>query len=77
MESGYPMGIRKTSVEINEELFQSVKEILETKTIKETVEEAFLEVLRAEARRQEVAALTSMVDLDLADPEIMAGAWRS
>ena len=71
------MGIRKTSVEINDELLQAVKEILETKTVKETVEQAFLEVLRVEARRQEVVALTSMAELDLADPEVMAGAWRS
>ena len=69
--------MRKTSVEINDELFRAVREILETKTVKETVEQAFLEVLRAEARRQEVDALTSMAELDLADPKVMAGAWRS
>ena len=68
---------RKTSVEINEELLEAAKRILETTTVKDTVEQAFLEVLRGEARRQEIEALTAMKKLDLADPEIMAGAWRS
>jgi Arc/MetJ family transcription regulator len=70
------MGTRKTSLEINEELLEAVQKILETPTIKDTVEGAFREVLKAEARRQEVEALTRMKELDLADSEIMAGAWR-
>jgi len=71
------MGRRKTSVEIDEELLEAAKRILETTTVKDTVEEAFREVARVEARRQEVETLTLMEELDLADPEIMAGAWRS
>jgi glycosyltransferase involved in cell wall biosynthesis len=39
-------------------------------------EEAFLEVVRAAARRQEVEALRTMEGMDLDDPDIMAGAWR-
>jgi hypothetical protein len=54
------MSTRKTSVEM---------------TIKDTIKEAPREVLRAEARR-EVEALTTMDGLDLADPEVMAQAWR-
>jgi Arc/MetJ family transcription regulator len=71
------MGTRKTSVEIDEELLETAKRILETTTVKDTVEEAFREVARVEARRQEVATLTSMDGLDLADPDVMSGAWRS
>ena len=71
------MNTRKTSVEINESLLSAVQRILATTTIKDTIEEAFREVLRAEARREEVEALTTMRGLDLADPEVMAGAWRS
>jgi len=71
------MGTRKTSVEIDEELLEAARRILETTTVKDTVEEAFREVARVEARRQEVETLTLMEELDLADPEIMAGAWRS
>jgi len=70
------MSTRKTSVEINEALLTAVQRVLATTTIKDTIEEAFREILRAEARREEVEALTTMNGLDLADPEIMAGAWR-
>jgi Arc/MetJ family transcription regulator len=71
------MSVRRTSVEINEELLTAVQRVLSTSTIKDTVEGAFREVLRAEARRQEVAALTTMEGMDLADPEVMSRAWRS
>ena len=71
------MGTRKTSVEIDEELLEAAKRILDTSTVKDTVEEAFRELARVEARRHEVEALTRMKDLDLADPDVMAGAWRS
>ena len=71
------MKTRKTSVEIDVELLQAVQQVLETRTIRETVEQAFLEVLKTESRRQEVESLASMTDLDLADPEVMAGAWSS
>ena len=71
------MRIRKTSVEINEELLAAVQRVLSTSTIKDTVEEAFREVLRAEARREEVEALAEMRGMELAKPEVMARAWRS
>lgn len=68
---------RKTSVEIDEDLLREVQEVLSTKTIRETVESAFLEVLRHQAQRDEVRALSEMKDLELDDPDVMAGAWRS
>ncbi|HEX3551736.1 MAG TPA: type II toxin-antitoxin system VapB family antitoxin [Thermoanaerobaculia bacterium] len=71
------MSVRKTSVEINEELLTAVQRVLSTATIKETIEEAFREVLKAEARREEIEALSTMSGMDLADPEIMSRAWRS
>ncbi len=71
------MKVRKTSVEISEELLAAVQRELETTTIKETIEQAFLEILRAKARREEVEALTAMAGMDLANPQVMAGAWRS
>jgi Arc/MetJ family transcription regulator len=68
--------MRKTSVEIDVKLLAEVQEILQTSTIRDTVEEAFLEVLRSRARREEVEALASMEGIELDDPEVMAGAWR-
>ena len=71
------MSMRKTSVEINEELLTAVQQVLSTATLKETIEQAFREVLRAEARREEVEALSTMRGMDLPDRDIMSGAWRS
>ena len=73
---GY-LGTRKTSVEIDEELLEAAKRILATTTVKDTVEGALREVARVEARRREVETLTEMKVLDLADPDVMAGSWRS
>ncbi len=67
---------RKTSVTINEELLAEAQRILATRTVRETVEEAFREVVRAAARREEVSALAAKEGMDLADPDVMAGAWR-
>ncbi len=71
------MSTRKTSVEINDELLGAVKQVLATTTVKETIDKAFREILRARARREEVEALSTMSGMDLADPEIMARAWRA
>ena len=69
------MAVRKTSVVINEDLLASAQRILETSSIRETIEKAFLEVLRADARLAEIRALASMDGMELDDPEVMAGAW--
>ena len=71
------MSLRKASVEINEELLAQVQTVLSTTTINETIEEAFREVLRAGTRREEIEALSTMSGMDLADQDVMSGAWRS
>lgn len=71
------MSVRKTSVEINEDLLSAVQRVLSTATLKETIEQAFREVLRAEARREEVEALSTMRGMDLSDEKVMSRAWRS
>ena len=48
------MGTRKTSVEIDEELLDVARRVLETTTVKDTVEAALREVARVEASRLEV-----------------------
>ena len=71
------MATRKTSVAIDEALFDDVRAILGTATLRETVEEAFLRVRREQARREEVDALATMRGMDLDKPRIMAKAWRT
>jgi len=71
------MGARKTSVAIDEELLSAAQSVLQTRTVRATIEQALLEVLRARARQEEAEALAEMRGMDLADPDVMAGAWRS
>ena len=71
------MPARKTTIEIDEELLERVRGTLGTTTLKETVDEAFREVLRERARREEVEALSTMRGMDLDDDDVMAGAWRA
>ena len=68
--------MRKTSVQIDDELVARVRVLLGTSSIKETIHQALLEVERREARRQEIKALVEMDGLDLGEGEVMAGAWR-
>ncbi|HXV64583.1 MAG TPA: hypothetical protein VEK15_28050 [Vicinamibacteria bacterium] len=69
------MPTRKTSVTIDEELLAAVQAILETSTVKDTIEQAFLEVLRARARTEEVEALAEQKGMDLRDG-VLSKAWR-
>ena len=52
-------------------------DVLGTSSIKETIDSALREVVRAEARRREIRALAVMDGLDLADEKVMTKAWRS
>jgi Arc/MetJ family transcription regulator len=70
------MASRKTSVAIDEDLLTAVQEALDTRTVKDTIEQAFLEILRARARREEVEALSTMSGMDLDDDQVMSKAWR-
>ena len=69
--------MRKTSVDIDADLIEQVRNVLGTSSIKETIDSALREVLRVDARRQEVRALTGMDGMDLANEDVMAKAWRS
>lgn len=68
--------MKKTSVVIDDSLLEQVQDLLGTRSIRDTIDTALREIVRNEARRQEVAALSEMDGLDLANEEIMAGAWR-
>ena len=67
----------ETSVDIDNDLPEQARNLLETSSIRETIHCALLEVVRAAARCQEVEALVTMDELDLADGEIMKNAWPS
>ena len=69
--------MRKTSVIIDDRLLEQVRNLLGTASIRDTIDRALREILRVEARRQEIAVLSEMDGLDLANEEVMAKAWRS
>ncbi len=69
--------MRKTSVDVDDRLLGQVRDVLGTSSIKETIDGALREVVRVEARRQEIRALAAMDGLDLANEQVMAKAWRS
>jgi Arc/MetJ family transcription regulator len=69
--------MRKTSVDVDDRLLDQVRNVLGTSSIKDTIDGALREVMRAEARRREIRALAVMEGLDLADEKVMAKAWRS
>ncbi len=69
--------MRKTSVDIDDHLIEQVQSVLGTSSIKETIDSALREVLRADARRREIRALAEMDGMDLSDKDVMAKAWRS
>ena len=68
--------MKKTTVDINENLLEQARHVLGTSSIEETIDAALCEVLRGNARRQEIKALAEMDGLDLANEDVIAKAWR-
>ena len=56
--------------------FAHVREILGTRTLRETIDRCFDEVITREARIRSIAQLQSMEGLDLDKPAVMDKAWR-
>ena len=66
----------KKLIEIDDSLLNEAKAILGTSTQRETVTRALDAVVRRR-RREEFTDLLTSGRLDLADPEVMGGAWRA
>lgn len=67
---------RKTSFEIDPAKVEAAREILGTRTLTDTVDQALAEVVRIRQRRALVDLLFEPGTLALDDPNEMAGAWR-
>jgi Arc/MetJ family transcription regulator len=65
-----------TQIELDQELLAKAAEILGTTTKKDTVNEALRRVVLDEVRRRHVDELAAGALPDLANADIMAGAWR-
>jgi Arc/MetJ family transcription regulator len=68
--------VTKRLVDIDDELLGSAKRVLSAATIKETVNRALADAVQAALRRRHIERLAQGQGLDLADPEVMSGAWR-
>jgi Arc/MetJ family transcription regulator len=71
--SGYIDGVRRTTLDIDEDMLSKAREILGTRGVKDTVDEALREVVRREAGTRLIAWLKE--NEDLRNPEIMDRAW--
>jgi hypothetical protein len=70
------MATRKTTVEFDEQLYETASSVLHTRGLKATVQRAFEEIVAADARRRALRQLQTMDGLDLDRPDVMADAWR-
>jgi Arc/MetJ family transcription regulator len=72
-QAGYINGVRRTTLDIDEDMLAKAREILGTRGVKDTVNEALLEVVRIEAGRRLIAWYKD--NPDFGDPKIMEQAW--
>ena len=68
--------MHRTTLVIDQRKLAKARRLLGTKGIKDTIERALDEVIAYEARRLALDQLRTMDGLDLADPKVMAKAWR-
>jgi Arc/MetJ family transcription regulator len=65
----------KTLIDIDEDQLAAAQKVLKTETKKDTVNAALRQVTALAARRRDLQRLTSGGLPDLADDEVMRGAW--
>lgn len=68
--------VAKRLVDIDDDLLREATAILGAATMKEAVNRSLEEVVRSTRRERHAARLATMEGLDLADPQVMSGAWR-
>jgi Arc/MetJ family transcription regulator len=73
LEKGYIDCVRRTTLDIDEGMLARAREILGTRGVKDTVDEALREVVRVEAGKRLITRLKDNEDLH--NPEIMERAW--
>lgn len=68
--------MRKTTLTIDDEKIAQARAILGTAGITDTIDAALQETIRRAAAERVIDRMAAMEGLDLADPEVMANAWR-
>ncbi|MGQ0464329.1 MAG: type II toxin-antitoxin system VapB family antitoxin [Sporichthyaceae bacterium] len=65
----------KRLIEVDDEKLEAVRRLLGTRTLKETVDGSFDEVLALQRRRETLLAEHRVASEDLADPDVRRAAW--
>jgi len=65
----------KRLIDVDDEKLEAVRRLLETRTLKATVNAALDEVLALEERRRTLLAERGAAPADLADPDARQSAW--
>jgi Arc/MetJ family transcription regulator len=74
--SGYPAGMTKRLIDVDDEKLAAVRRELGTSTLKETVDAAFDEVLALVERRRELIGEIEGIDFsELADDDVRRARW--
>jgi Arc/MetJ family transcription regulator len=68
--------VRKTTLDVDDDLVDQAARILGTSGLKATVDRALREVIAREARERLIEQLEVMDGLDLDKPDVMEQAWR-
>ena len=68
--------MRKTTIEIDDELVQRAGAVLGTRGLKATVQRALEEIVKRDLRVRHLERLREMRGLELDKPEVMEAAWR-
>lgn len=71
----YPPNVTKRLIEVDDEKLEAVRELLGTRTLKATVNDAFDEVLALDQRRRALLADRAGNRRELSDPEARKAAW--
>ena len=66
----------KRLVDIDDELLEQARRITGASTMKETVNAALKHTVEAELRLQHARRIVGRHGTDIADDEVMSGAWR-
>ena len=66
----------KRLIDIDDGLLDQARRLTGAVTIKETVNTSLRELINAELRRRHLVRLVSGEGTDIANDEVMAGAWR-
>jgi Arc/MetJ family transcription regulator len=68
--------VSKRLIDVDDDLLGEATAILGAKTMKEAVNRSLAEVVAAARRRRHADRLEAMRGVDLADDDVMSGAWR-